>query len=294
MTLVPFPVLIHPAFPGTATTTIQASLEADAGDALFAGRGPGMDRRQDAWLFPQLTDAIRRVAAGCGVADIDIESLQETLLDAVTAKGKRWLILSDERICKPPRARKLDWRVMQARGLKQLFGDAQILLTLRRQDELLHSLFRLARLKGLPATTTFSAWLDQGGGSDIAPWQERFDFLRYYRGMVEVFGHERVHIASYEAYTTSSAGLMPLLEAVCPGTTCRISLVERLNETHRTRSPLARLARRGLNMLRSKSEYEVSPQVTNHDLAAVRSQFAASNKALADESGIALPGYSDS
>ncbi|MDJ0897028.1 MAG: sulfotransferase [Alphaproteobacteria bacterium] len=226
------PALIHVGFPRTGTTAMQRELEEFAGNAVFLGRFTSRDSAGLHWKsggLQSLMEAVNRATNPFSAR------LVEEAQKEITATAKKsdaiWLIGSDERMCKPPRHRKSDWRRDQARSLRQVFPHAHILMTVRRQTDLLVSLYKrdLTRVKLEHRVSKFRDWLAEGGGSEFAPWRERFDFFSYYEAFADVFGSQYVHVVPYEIYAKDPDELSTVFRKCFPTASTRVSLKRIVN-----------------------------------------------------------------
>lgn len=291
------PILIHPGYPRTATTTIQMSLERDPGNLLFLGRGPTMSAAAGGWsseavakTFATLTDL--------ELPEVDGTSVMREIAARIASLQMRLVVFSDERICKPPQSLDSDWRDRQAVRIKQLFPSAHILLTVRRQDRLLLSLYGryLSRARNESRHLAFAEWLEAGGGSDYAHWRQRFDFLSYYRSMANTFGPERVHVRAYETYSSNPDVLIDVFRTITADIHCTLDFSRKINSSTRRAHAMDWLigwGRERIRRLKPFPGHDTPSRAAGLEpaLVRVRDHFRSGNELLCRESGVSLPGY---
>lgn len=288
------PYLLHLGFPRTATTTMQASLERNSGNALFLGRGPAvMERRHDRWRSGTVTGAMSALLDPAADHVLAAEALHREAVTTAQQQGSSWAIISDERICKPPPHAAPEWRSLLAARAATMFPGAHVLLTVRRQDVLLKSLYgRYLQLRdsaGGPPLP-FGAWLDAGGGSDYASWQDRFDFHAFYEACAAGLGRDRVHVAAYEQFIRAPDALPSVFRRVCPESTTRVDFSERLNSGWMPRGG-QRLVSKVWDVLGRKHAQPFRPTIEEADLLRIRTRFADGNSLLCRATGLELPDY---
>lgn len=288
------PLLLHLGFPRTATTTMQASLERNSGNALFLGRGPEqMERRHDRWRSATVSEAMRAILDPAADHATAAAELHREVAAAAGRHNACWAIISDERVCKPPLGGTLDWRDRLAARAQAMFPGAHVLLTVRRQDVLLKSLYgRYLQLRDSASgpPLPFGAWLDAGGGSDYASWQDRFDFHAFYEACAAGLGRDRVHVAAYEQFIRAPDALPSVFRRVCPESTTRVDFSERLNSGWMPRGG-QRLVSKVWDVLGRKHAQPFRPTIEEADLLRIRTRFADGNSLLCRATGLELPDY---
>lgn len=282
------PILVHVGYPRTATTALQTQLESTSGDVQYLGRFTRAGKDGSRWRYPELEVCMAAVKqADQRLSDLAIGTARRKAASSVRERrapwlfarrrSASWLFASDERICKPPRNCTPDWRQRQAKLLKRVFPDCRILITIRRQDNLLVSLYKreLVRQESVQLKQTFSDWLAAGGGSVYACWQERFDFLSYYRAFSETFGQELVHVLPYELYTKNPSALLEIFSLCFKETTVDLNYKSRVNSDS-VDSPIDR---------------EKLLTVTEKEMKEIAQCFRDQNSELARISGVPLADY---
>jgi hypothetical protein len=107
-----------------------------------------------------------------------------------------------------------DWFDALAWRLSSLLPDANILLTLRNQIDLVFSLYGLYKRKCGSSADPFAQWVLDGGNSRYVPVQERFNFYELYSALIRRYGAERIHFLFYEDFLADAAGYARKLAAV--------------------------------------------------------------------------------
>lgn len=283
------PILLHPGFPRSATSTLQASLARDSGNVLFCGRSKKF--AYAGWLLPSLADVFSQIAAGQMPSDKSVGEMREQLWEKVQATGARLIFMSDERLSKPRENRGSDWRTVQAEQFREVFQEPSVLLTIRNQPDLMESMYNLSRLHNPELGAGFEDWLHDGGGSRYGHWRERFDFYAYYTAMAVCLGKEKCHVAKFEEYTVTPSTVETILRSIQPDVQLSLNFTKKVYATRQNGSPVSKLGRLALSKIGIvRAPFKHVP-VDERGKSVVREQFARGNRLLEAAAGIDLTGY---
>ena len=197
-------IVLHPAFPRTATTWLQSNLQF-SDEVNYLGILNPKSAYPMRWQFPvlgQAMDALRGHEANFEPIELhhDVANYIENLPQE---KQKNCLVLSDERISKPWRSGDPKWREALVTRAYEYFPEAEILFTTRTQSGITSSLYRGYWYGG--GRQTLAEWLEAGGGStDVSFWQ-RWDFFSLYEAFNEKFAG-RITVLPYEQLKADQSG----------------------------------------------------------------------------------------
>lgn len=141
---------------------------------------------------------------------LDVESAQGTARDLLSKYNTDAITISDGRLSQSAHAD----RYLIAARLREMFGPAEILISLRRQQDLLRSLYYQALGTGR-APIKYPEWVQQ---FHYHRGKNQFDLLNYFTlvdAYAEAFGKNHVHVFLYEqlredrrAYAERLAGIL--------------------------------------------------------------------------------------
>jgi hypothetical protein len=184
-------IIIHPGYGKTATTTLQNQLFGNHSQILSLGRP---------WTKNSLA-FVKELKKHQGL-DFDDKNISFSLnkLINVDKKNKTVAVLSDENIHR--NAEMVGWF---AERIKNLFPDAEILLTIRNQIQILESVYsdsgQILKNQPKPFDGRYIAllpWLEWSWKN----WDNSFFGLIDYHKHIEmyqaIFGEKKVHILLYE------------------------------------------------------------------------------------------------
>ncbi len=167
------PLVIHPGFPRTASTSLQGCLTRDCGAGTYLGKRV----TEPKWLAPGL-DAVDQALRG--LAKAAPAQLTE-ILERSSSGGGRFLLYSNEVLVKPwPTGG--DWLNRQIAFLKAAWPDIRVLITIRNQADLMTSLYRnylYAMAERGRRPLSFSRWLAKGGPSNYVDYRDHYRFDRF-------------------------------------------------------------------------------------------------------------------
>jgi hypothetical protein len=173
---------IHVGLPKTATSTLRQQVFCDHPEVVYLGPGAG---------FPDADEAIKEVCFADGLnyeGERHADSMKKLLY--CFSDDNRAGVVSYENISAPGRD-----RLMKATRLKALFPTARILITIRRPEDLMISMYfdRLRDFADQPHTApSLTAWLEQEWRDN---WRGRFlrlQFAKLLRTYRALFGRENV------------------------------------------------------------------------------------------------------
>ncbi len=197
------PVLLHPGFVKTATTSLQRNLLAAHPAILHLGRPPpdaGLER------------AIHAIAHDDSTV-YDEAAVRRVLAAALADAGRyRVVTISNENFALYEAT---DRRVVAER-LARLFPRARVLFTIRRQDELLGAWYLQKLEKYLKGGhfVPFPTWVAMKAKEPHKSIFSDLDFWPVIRTYVELFGREHVHVLPFERLREDPAGFADELAAL--------------------------------------------------------------------------------
>jgi hypothetical protein len=294
------PAVVHVGYERTATTTHQRQLFSRHKDIAYLGK-PYPD--------PATWDLVYRFA-GADSALFDVTATRaelETIVSEKVAPGERILTLSDEAILGPYCG---DTRVLCQR-LLGLFGDPKIVITIRRQDDLLISWLFHTIKKQYSRPIEFAFREMEAYFDNSTSLLHFLDYAPICRSFVELLGKENVLILPYELFRSDLANYAQTLSSF---------MGIEAGETHRLLSAAMvsneRLKDAGVAYFDFRARYFPSDLKTPRlDEALIRifgwsgfnaghvgavvariqaicaERFAQSNRRLADASGLDLQAY---
>ena len=196
------PAILHVGYERTATTTHQRQVFSKHMDIAYLGKP---------YPATMIKDLVYRfTSADSAIFDLPAtrEALETALTDIVVPNG-RVLTLSEEAILGPYT---IDTRVL-CRRLVALFGDPKVVVTIRRQDELLVSwLFHVIKKRyARPLGWTLKS-LDSEShmSTSLFHW---LDYASICRVFADELGRNNLLVVPYEMFTSDLSGYAQTLSA---------------------------------------------------------------------------------
>ncbi len=192
------PLLIHPGFHKTGTTFLQREIFTD--QRLF----------RLLWGHEE----VHRYVIGPHELDFDPRSGREAI-DALRSPGAPDLIdvISSETLCGTPFFGSRE-SAARARRLKAIFGEAQILITVRRQKIILRSIYLQYLRQG--GTLNAAAFFDQERPYDYFGFDAKvFEYHKLVELYAELFGEENILVLTQETLRPDPDGFVRTLCAFC-------------------------------------------------------------------------------
>ncbi len=224
------PVLIHPGFVKTATTSLQRNLLATHPSILHLGRPAPWEELERAIHIIAHSDST--VYDEAAVRRVLTVALAET-------KGRRIVTLSNENFALYEAT---DRRVVAER-LARLFPQAEIFFTIRRQDDLLAAWYLQKLEKYLKGGhfVPFSTWIAMKVREPHKSIFSDLDFWPVVRTYQDIFGHDRVHVLLFEELRQDPAAFAARLAQLLrlPPAEVHAALTRRVRNPTLTREYLA-------------------------------------------------------
>ena len=183
------PVLIHVGMPKTGTTSLQMNLFVRHSGIQYLGKPLTAFSKDVARLTrgitydPTLNDPVALEAFRAETV--------EPLLRGKTAP----LVISEEEFATSTPASQVS-RDDIANRLLGLFPNAQILITIRRQQDAIPSLYSHLRSIGLIGDVEFTPWFDANFATEAG--QSIYDYANVAERYSHRFGADRVHLVPFE------------------------------------------------------------------------------------------------
>ena len=193
------PLLLHVGLHKTATTWLQKTYFTNADDASF-----------QSYLYAK--DIIATILTPHETAYDPEATLTKWLDFAHEVENKdRIGVISAEALSSYPFFSRF-YRTMFAQRLAQTFPRAKILVTIREQDSIIHSMYgQFVRFGYCHSLEDFLARPPAGSGFTGVLEYEYYDFDRLYAMHQSLFGEDNVIIAPYELFTADVDYLNPRL-----------------------------------------------------------------------------------
>ena len=183
------PVLIHVGMPKTGTTSLQMNLFVRHPGIQYLGKpltvfSPDVARLTRGITYdPALND------------DAALEAFRaETVAPLIDGQTTPLVISEEEFATSTPRSQVSPDAI--ADRLLGLFPNAQILITIRRQQEAIPSLYTHMREMGLIGDIGFNRWFEANFASEAG--QAVYDYAKVAERYSTRFGAERVHLLPFE------------------------------------------------------------------------------------------------
>jgi len=252
------PTIIHPGFPRTATTWLQAVFREEATHnprVVYLGK---LATSKD-WADESLAMLVQSIRLRGEVSSSSAKAVRRLTSD------EKLTLLSDETLSKPI-AGQPDTLKRRALAFKAAFGSAHIVLTVRNQVARLFSLYSRSLQKRRSLTTrhapSFEAWICDGLTHASPPFVERFSFLPMYSCFADVFAPENISVLFYEEFMANPAYYTDELKCISGVEFASALPQEKINQS--VRQPLA-------------------GQMLQHPLRALRDQFVSRRVAMERE-----------
>ena len=182
--------LLHVGFPKTATTWLQYILQ-NSENIIYIGKFNGNNERWCSAIFNDVRLSLRSDGPKVG-----LKKLEDEIHKISDANPGKPIVLSDEVLAKPWKDDK-KWIEQFSRTLYEYFPEAKLLLTLRRQSDIASSLYRKhVSINGI-SSMPMRKWFDNGGGSSDITFEERWNLLNLYEGLLQ-FYPDSISIIPYE------------------------------------------------------------------------------------------------
>ncbi|MCK6548793.1 sulfotransferase [Myxococcota bacterium] len=297
---------LHVGYPRTGTTTLQHNVFVRHPEISYIGKPLHYFSKKISGFFSILMER-PTLEYERGLDDF-ITTIVDPLLEK---KPERKVLISEEELS-TGRITGAD-RGVVARRLHHLFPKAKILVTLRRQEDVLASLYCHLRAEGMLPNVPFPRWIEQQRRRiSVDAVFTRFDYATILDEYARLFGAENVHVQLYEDFAADPhawlrafarpVGLDPdktaaLLDTADPDAHRNQRLSKRELAWQDARKlvpklpPLDQLTKgRAQETLRSwladgeKIEAHWGPE----ERAFIREHYAPGNRAVADRFGLAL------
>jgi hypothetical protein len=187
-------VHLHVGYPRTGTTTLQHNVFVRHPELLYLGKPLHYFSKKISGFFSILME--RPTLEWERGLDDFITNLVEPLLEK---KPETKVLVSEEELS-TGRLTGAD-RVVIARRLHQLFPKAKLHVTLRRQEDVIASLYCHLRAEGMLPNIPFPRWIEQQRRRlDVESVFQRFDYASLLEEYSRLFGTENVHVQLYEDF----------------------------------------------------------------------------------------------
>jgi len=184
------PVLIHVGMPKTGTTSLQMNLFVRHPGIQYLGKpltvfSPDVARLTRGITYdPALNDAAA------------LEAFRAETVEPLIAGQTAPLVISEEEFATSTPASQVSPDAI-ANRLVGLFPNAQILITIRRQQEAIPSLYTHMRDMGLLGDIDFDRWFEANFASEAG--QSVYDYAKVAERYSNRFGADRVHLVPFES-----------------------------------------------------------------------------------------------
>ena len=183
-------ILLHVGFPKTATTWLQYILQ-NSENIIYIGKINGINERWCSAIFNDVRLSLRSDGPKVG-----LKKLEDEIHKISDENPGKPIVLSDEVLAKPWKGDK-KWVEKFSQTLYEYFPEAKLLLTLRRQSDIASSLYRKhVSINGI-SSMSMRKWFDNGGGSSDITFEERWNLLNLYEGLLQ-FYPDSISIIPYE------------------------------------------------------------------------------------------------
>lgn len=240
--------VLHIGYPKTGTKMLQRqffpSLE---GTTLLARNSRHGD------LYRALAQHLTESAD-----DNYVPTLMAALIQEVSSTGER-LVVSDEALCGAMYDSRDTWR-RTARRLQQLLPDSRVLITVRRQEDLLRSLYAFYVQKG--GTASVRRFL-RGDARGYPVDFDHFCFDCVIEEYISLFGMDQVCVVAYEQLATDPEAYLTRLADFIRGDSSAATLARRRENV--SVSGVSLLVLRGANRLARRSAFNPHPLLGDHD-----------------------------
>ncbi|MGB0640958.1 MAG: hypothetical protein ACPGTU_16580 [Myxococcota bacterium] len=189
------PILIHVGMPKTGTTSLQMNLFVRHSGIHYLGKPLTVFSREIARLT-------RGITYDPGLStENKIAEFEQSVVRPLTSKSELPLVISEEEFSSSTPTSSVS-RDEIADRLVRLFPEARILITIRRQQEAIPSLYNHMKQMGLVGKMSFAHWFeayfDSEEGSSV------FDYREIEQRFSSRFGSNRVDLVPFELMRDSS------------------------------------------------------------------------------------------
>ena len=183
------PILIHVGMPKTGTTSLQMNLFVRHSGVQYLGKPLTVFSREIALLTRGITyDPALSSPDG-------LSEFERSVVRPLMAQSDRPLVISEEEFSSSTPTSRIS-RDEIADRLVALFPQAQILITIRRQQEAIPSLYSHMQQMGLVGEMGFEQWFEAYFSN--AEGASVFDYQEVEQRFSSRFGSSQVHIVPFE------------------------------------------------------------------------------------------------
>ena len=196
-----FEFCLHVGLPKTATTSIQHGVFKAQSAVNYLGKP----------FDPDVGEIVAEIRDKDGIA-CDLEACRGRLRDRVLPRcdpAKKLVLLSEECFVAPFRS--ADRRLVAMR-LRELFGEAKILFTIRSQPDLVTSVY-IEYLGHLASQRHFERWLEDDIDNALHGYLFNYKYHEVISAYAELFGRDRVKVLLFEQFRDDFTGFLADLGA---------------------------------------------------------------------------------
>jgi len=271
-------VIIHVGFPRTATTLLQLEIEKHP-DVLYLGKSNVSGARgKDKYITENIYNLHKYLDGGNQKEDISIGAIYNEINSFIGDNTNiKSIFMSDETLAKPW-VNNNNWRHEFSERVHDIFPDATILFTIRRQDNIAKSLYARSYdqyLNGNEKFSTMSQWWDMGGGSIDTPFRERWSYYQLIKVFSDVYDGElalnsHVKVIPFEVMLSNSVKYKQYIANIL-----NIS-PESLDFSRRVNQPKSTSLSTNQRFFTLKKEIKFSKRILDH----LHHSFASENRKL--------------